>query len=74
MLLQPAPSIHTAFMRFAIDVVFLDGMLRVTKVVPELGPWRMATSSAGRAALELAAGEAWRLGLSPGDQLRVVER
>jgi uncharacterized protein len=73
MLLQPAPSIHTAFMRFAIDVVFMDGTLRVKKIIEELRPWRMASAHHAWAALELAAGEANRRGIAVGDQLGVVE-
>jgi uncharacterized membrane protein (UPF0127 family) len=40
MLLRPAASIHTAFMRFPIDAVFLDRESRVLKVAAELPPWR----------------------------------
>ena len=36
MLLRPAASIHTAFMRFPIDAVFLDRESRVLKVAAEL--------------------------------------
>lgn len=73
MLLQPAPSIHTAFMRFAIDVVFMDGTLRVNKIVDSLPPWRMASAHRAWAVLEVAAGEAQRRGISVGDQMGVVE-
>ena len=73
MLLQPAPSIHTAFMRFAIDAVFLDGTLQVKKVVEGLRPWRIASAHRAWAVLELAAGEVARLGITVGDQLGVVE-
>ena len=38
LLLRPAPSVHTAFMRFPIDVVFLDRDLQVLKVVEALRP------------------------------------
>jgi uncharacterized membrane protein (UPF0127 family)/CheY-like chemotaxis protein len=72
MLLQPAPSIHTAFMRFAIDAVFMDGTLRVMKVVEELRPWRAASAHRGRAVLELAAGESTVRGVKVGDQLGVI--
>src|SRR6187397_2160327 len=41
-LLRPAGSIHTFFMRFPIDVVFLDGDLVVLGIEPSLGPWRTA--------------------------------
>ena len=74
MLLRPASSIHTAFMRFAIDAVFLDREDRVLKVAPGLAPWRMAACRGARAVLELPAGEAQRRGLRPGVSLTQVWR
>ena len=73
MLLQPAPSIHTAFMRFAIDAVFMDGTLGVTKIVEGLRPWRMAAAHRSWGVVELAAGEVRRRGIAIGDQLGLVE-
>jgi uncharacterized protein len=72
LLLRPAGSIHTAFMRFPIDAVFLDRSDRVLKVAHELAPWRMAGCRGARAVLELAAGEATRRGLHPGVSLTQV--
>jgi uncharacterized membrane protein (UPF0127 family) len=72
MLLQPSPSIHTAFLRFPIDVAFLDRNLRVIKLVEHLGPWHTASAIDGRSTLELAAGEIARRRLEVGDQLLVV--
>src|SRR3954469_9794326 len=72
LLLRPSPSIHTWFMRFPIDVVFLDADLRVLDVVPRLGPWRMAARRGARAVLELAPGEAARRALQPGDTLELL--
>ncbi len=71
LLLQPAGSIHTFFMRFPIDVVFLDGDRRVMRVVPSVRPWRTAAVRKARAVLELAAGEATRVGMEPGTVLRL---
>jgi uncharacterized membrane protein (UPF0127 family) len=71
LLLQPAGSIHTFFMRFPIDVVFLDGDRRVMRVAPNVRPWRTAAVRKARAVLELAAGEAARVGLQPGAVLRL---
>jgi uncharacterized protein len=68
-LLRPAASVHTWFMRFPIDVVFLDRDLCVLKVVPDLAPWRIASGRGARAVLELAAGECERRGVRPGDRL-----
>jgi uncharacterized membrane protein (UPF0127 family) len=74
LLLRPAASIHTAFMRFTIDVVFLNRANEVVKVVSELRPWRTASCRGARAALELPAGEAEKQGLKPGMALTQVWR
>jgi uncharacterized membrane protein (UPF0127 family) len=71
-LLRPAPAIHTWFMRFAIDAVFLDGDLTVVDVVPRLEPWRTAARRGSSAVLELAAGECERRRIRPGDTLAVL--
>src|SRR5947207_13374897 len=71
LLLQPAGSIHTAFMRFPIDAVFLDGERRVVRIAADVRPWRTAAARRSRAVLELAAGEAARVGLEPGHLLRL---
>jgi hypothetical protein len=74
LLLQPAPSIHTAFMRFPIDAVFLDSESVVVRVVHALAPWRAASAQRARSVLELAAGEGVRRGVKVGDWLiRVSE-
>jgi uncharacterized membrane protein (UPF0127 family) len=62
-------SVHTHFMRFPIDVVFLDSEWRIVSVVT-LRPWRLAAAKSAVSALELAGGECERLGLAEGDVLR----
>ncbi len=74
MLLRPASSIHTGFMRFPIDAVFLDSTDRVVKIAADLRPWRMAACRGARAVLELPAGEAAKRGLRPGVSLTQVWR
>ena len=60
--LMPCKQVHTFFMRFAIDVVFLDGNYTVRKVVRDMAPWRVSPwVSEARSALELAAGAAGEL-------------
>ena len=73
LLLRPASSVHTAFMRFAIDVVFLDADGCVLHVAERLEPWRAAGCRGARAVLELASGECERRGVRPGDRLIPVE-
>lgn len=68
-LLRPAASVHTLFMRFPIDVVFLDDELEVLGIAAELPPWRAAAQRKADAALELPAGECARRGLAVGDRL-----
>jgi uncharacterized protein len=70
-LLKPASSVHMAFMRFAIDAVFLDRELRVVKISADLKPWRLAGARGSKSVLEIAAGEAARRGLTVGDRLSV---
>ena len=72
LLLPGTKSVHTHFMRFPIDVVFLDSDRRIVSLVTALRPWRMAAAATAAAVLELAAGECERLGLAEGDLLREV--
>lgn len=73
LLLTPAPAIHTAFMRFEIDALFLDKQLRVLRIVERLPPWRAAHTRRARSVLELSAGEAARAGVEVEDQLELLE-
>ena len=53
----PCAMIHTLFMRFAIDVVFLDRELKAVRVIEGLKPWRLSPWVLGaHSVLELAAG------------------
>lgn len=69
--LAPCASVHTCFMRYAIDVVFVDAQQRVLKIVT-LAPWRAAACRGAKGVVELRAGEAVRMGLVVGQaaQLR----
>jgi uncharacterized membrane protein (UPF0127 family) len=69
LLLRPCGSVHTWFMGYAIDALFLDRDLRVLQVANDLRPWRMAVARKAKAVLELPAGEAARNSIKTGDQL-----
>ena len=73
MLIDAAPSVHTFFMRFPIDVVFLDRDWKVVRVVDRLRPWRVAGARRAVAALELPAGAAAEAGIEEGDVLSLEE-
>jgi len=72
LLLRPVNAIHTSFMRFTIDAVFLDRELAVMGIAENVRPWRFAGRRGARAVLELGAGECARLGLRPEERLRLV--
>ena len=69
LLLRPAASIHTFFMRFPIDTLWVDRDLNVLKVSHDVAPWRTAACKGAKGVVETAAGEAKRLGVSAGDKL-----
>ena len=73
LLLRPAGSIHTFFMRFPIDAVFLDEGLRVLGISDDIRPWRAASKRGARVVLELPAGESARRGLEAGDTLSITD-
>lgn len=71
LLLVPCNSVHMCFMRFSVDVVYIDRAYRVKKVARGLRPWLGLSFCPGAwGALELAAGEAERLGIEKGRLLR----
>ena len=74
MVLRPGWSIHTAFMRFPIDAVFLDADQVVIKIVNDVGPWRTVSCRGAREVVELPAGEAHRRGLEVGDRVAWASR
>lgn len=69
LLLRPAWSIHTAFMRFPIDVVFIDQDLIVLRIESAMGSFKTASCRGAREVVELAAGECERRGLEVGDRV-----
>ena len=72
--IERSPSIHMFFMPYAIDAVFVSKAGVVTKVVPNLKPWRAVLWARGaRDCLELHAGAAAESGTQRGDQLHLTD-
>ena len=44
LLIEPCNSIHTFFMKFNIDVLFLDKNFKVVKVFRDMPPWRITSA------------------------------
>ncbi|OQA24667.1 MAG: hypothetical protein BWY59_02105 [Verrucomicrobia bacterium ADurb.Bin345] len=74
LVLPDCSSIHTFFMRFALDIVFVSKDWRVTEVVHGVSPGNAVRAKApeGRHTLELGEGRAHELAIAVGDQL-VIE-
>jgi hypothetical protein len=69
LLLVPCNSVHSCFLRFPIDVVFLDGHGAVLAIRRNLRPWRLAWGPhKSHAVLEFPAGSA---DLQLGEKLRI---
>ena len=71
LVIAPCNSIHTFFMRFAIDVVFVDRAGRVRKIVRAVRPWRMAAAMFAYAVIEFGAGGLDGCDIERGDRLYV---
>ena len=74
LLLVPGGSIHTLFMRFAIDAVFVSADGTALRVAPGVRPWRLARAPRGtRFTLELAAGRAAASAIADGTPLELAD-
>jgi len=72
-IIAPCFSIHTMFMRFDIDVIFVDDDGRVLKVVREMTPWRISLDPTAHAVVEFAAGSLRDRQINVGDRLYLLE-
>lgn len=72
LLLEPCTSIHNCFVRFPIDVIFMDRDNRVVKVLRNFKPWRFSWIYLdARKVLELPAGKI-PAEMIKGDKLEVM--
>lgn len=70
--LRPCSSIHTFWMRFAIDVIYLDRQLQVIKLIENLRPFRLTFPAKHTASvIEMSANSISQHNLRVGDILRV---
>ncbi len=69
-LLFPCNSVHMCFMRFAIDVVYLDKDYNIIKIVKDLRPWvGFSMCKNAYATLEMTTGGAEYYGFVTGKKL-----
>ena len=69
----PCESVHTCFMRFPIDLVYLDRQYRVCKVRKAVPAWRVSMCLIAHSVLELPAGFIEKTGTQTGDQLTFLQ-
>lgn len=75
LLLLPCKQVHTFFMRFPIDVLFIDDQFRVLKTVEYLYPYRISPLvGQARAVIELPPGTITATGTTRNDRLNLVNR
>lgn len=67
----PTQSIHMFFMKFALDIVYLNKAKRVVKVVRNLKPWRASLCLSAHSVLELPVGIIDTTGTVAGDQIEI---
>jgi hypothetical protein len=65
----PCESVHTFFMKFPIDLVYLDKQRKVRKVRHAVPAWRLSACLTAHSILELPAGTAEKSGTLAGDEL-----
>ena len=73
MVIDPCTSIHMFFMRFPIDVLYVDRDDRVVRLQEDLKPWRLGPlhTKGARYVVELPAGTVRNTGTNVGDQIEI---
>ena len=62
-------AIHTFGMAYPLDIIFLNKGLQIRKITPNLKPFRLSMNWFAQSVLELQAGTANKIGLTPGDKM-----
>lgn len=70
--IAPCESVHTFFMRFSIDLVYLDRKHKVKKIKSRVGPWRLSACFSAHSVLELPAGTISRSKTERGDTVEIL--
>jgi uncharacterized protein len=65
----PCEAVHTFWMQFPIDLIYLDRELRIKKLRSNVRPWRMSGCLTAHSVLELGVGTIRESQVMPGDKL-----
>ncbi|MCD6291068.1 MAG: DUF192 domain-containing protein [Anaerolineae bacterium] len=75
LIIRPCKGVHTWFMSYPIDVIYVDEHDRVVDITPAMRPWRIGRPRLrARYVIELPAGTVQRSGTQIGDQLRLTDK
>jgi len=66
MVITPCNSVHMLFMRYALDIIFLDAKGTVLSLRTPLLPWKMAADMRAKQVVELRSGMLETLAITPG--------
>ena len=72
MIIAPSNAVHTWFMKFDLDLLFVGRDGRVVKTRAGVGPWRMSAALRAFAVIEMRAGTLAARDTLPGDLLELV--
>jgi uncharacterized protein len=67
--IRPCEAVHTFWMRFPIDLIYLDRKNRIRKLVSAVPPWRLSACLLAHSVLELPSGTIRETQTQPGDTL-----
>lgn len=67
-----APSIHTFFMRFPIDIIFLNKQMAVKRIVHSLPPWRAVFCPGAYITIELPSAKISQVKAQIGDKIKII--
>jgi len=73
LLIPDCRAVHTCFMRFPIDLIFIDSEARVVDLIRGLQPWRLAACRVACSVLEAPAGWIDGAGLACGDRISHID-
>ena len=68
----PCESVHTFFMKFPIDLVYINRKNIVKKVRRNVGPWKLSACLSAHSIIELPVGAIDRSQTGPGDKIEFM--
>ncbi len=69
----PCESVHTFWMQFPIDLVYLDRKKRIRKLKSAVPPWRLSACLSAHSVIELPAGTICQTRTQTGDKLEFLD-